>query len=300
VSLVLLVLTVHFLGFAKAQYLVLLFFAFLIFAGNLFVLVKKIKINILARSDLLAHLGVGLMLIGIIISSVYSSSNRIVLPLSETKQVFGYNLTFLGTSSLKENNFLTLQIEKNIKKKVIQTAFYFSEYSQGIVREPYVMSELWGDLYLAPVELQEQAQGEQLELEKGQTKDIAGYKIKFLQFEIASHNQTDFIQVGAILEILKGKEKQKLTPFIVIGNDEQDNHRKISLFNTKDYIYLEKIDADSKKIFLRIGNENKIAQPVLALEISKKPFIWTLWLGTIIVLIGFIVSAKNHFRKQTK
>ena len=297
-SLILTALAIIYLGFLGVSYVLFAFFALLIFIGNLFYLTKRIRNKTITWISFLGHLGVGLMLTGIIASSGYSPSKKMNLSLSETASALGYNFTYLGTRSIATKNFLTIQVEKNGKKFMARPIFYYNTYNEGMTREPYIKTNLWGDLYLAPIEHQEGVGGERIELNKGQTRDLSGYKIKFAGFEIPSHTQADIIRVGAILEISKDKQKQKLIPAIVMGLSEQNESRRVQLFDTKDHLYLEKIDADSGRISLRMERGGEATQPILVLEVSKKPLIWVLWLGSGLVILSFLFSTINRSRNR--
>ncbi|MCJ7507227.1 MAG: hypothetical protein MUO85_00680, partial [candidate division Zixibacteria bacterium] len=297
-SLILTLLSTLYLGLLKVFYTLFLFFAFLVFTGNMFYLIKRIRSKTMTWTSLLGHLAVGLMLIGIVTSSGYSIAERINLSLNQTKSAFGYNFTYLGFENMKGKGFLNIEIERGGKKTIAQPAFYYSEYNQGVMREPHIKSNLWGDLYLAPIEYQEGSQKDSLKLREGETKKIGEYKIKFVGFKRTPHAQAELIKVGAILEISTDKQKQKSIPAIVMGPTQQDELRKVQLFNTEDYLYLEEIDADFGTISLSIEKGGEITQPVLVLEVSKKPFIWVLWLGSIIVILSLLFSAINRSKNR--
>ncbi|HEX9916204.1 MAG TPA: cytochrome c biogenesis protein CcsA, partial [candidate division Zixibacteria bacterium] len=297
-SLILTLLSIAYLGCLKTSYTLLIFFAFLVFTGNLFYLIKRIRSKTIAWTSLLGHLGMGLMLIGIVTSSGYSIADRINLSPNQTKSALGYNFTYLGFENTNERGFLKIEIEKDGKKTIARPAFYYSEYNQGVMKKPYIKSNLWGDLYLAPIEYQEGPKKENFKLKEGETKKIGEYKIKFVGFERTPHAQAELIKVGAILEIFKDKQKQKSIPAIVMGPIQQDELRKVQLFNTEDYLYLEEIDADFKTISLSIETNEEITQPVLVLEISKKSFIWVLWLGSVIVISSLVISAINRSKNR--
>jgi cytochrome c-type biogenesis protein CcmF len=297
-SLILTLLSIVYLSFLKVSYTLLIPFAFLVFTGNVFYLIKRMRSKTMTWTSLLGHLGVGLMLIGIITSSAYNIADRINLSPNQTKSAFGYNFTYLGFENTKKERFLNIEIERGGKKTIARPAFYYSEYNQGVMKKPYIKSNLWGDLYLAPLEYQEGSQKEKLKLREGETTKIGEYKIRFVGFERTPHAQAKLIKVGAILEIFKDKQKQKLIPAIVMGPIQQDELRKVHLFNTEDYLYLEEIDADFGTISLSIERGGEITQPVLVLEVSKKPFIWALWLGSVIVILSLLFSAINRSKNR--
>ena len=74
-----------------------LFVSLFAFFSNLFKTIDEFrKKRIKVAGGYLAHVGLGLMLAGIITSSAFNRTEKVVLPLGEGKQVMGYTLTFKG------------------------------------------------------------------------------------------------------------------------------------------------------------------------------------------------------------
>jgi len=55
-------------------------------------------------------------------------------------------------------------------------------------------------------------------------------------------------------------------------------------------VYLEEIDADNKAISLSIVDISQEASETLILEMSRKPLIGLVWLGTIFMMIGLVIT----------
>jgi len=212
-------------------YLIFMFVSFLALVGNLVGLLRRTKSGLKFLGGYLTHFGVGLMLIGIITSSGYSRSIKINLPKKESREAFGYKFTYLGTEkdTLTQKDALRVKVEKGSRSFVARPRFYFSEYNQGYMRAPYIKVNLLDDLYLAPLEHREpdEISGNQFIIKKGETKEVEGYDIKFVGFDVSSHGTEEGMSVGAILEVTYENEKVIYTPAITIAGKEEDEAKSI-------------------------------------------------------------------------
>ncbi len=284
-------------------HLILMFVALLAFVGNLLVFIKRSREGLRIASGYLAHLGVGLLVVGIITSSGYSRSLKLSLPENETQEAFGYRLTYLGLddASPGEKTALKVKVEKGDKEFIARPKFYFSEFTQGMLRHPHIKIDLLNDLYLAPLKLSPGEGEEQnlFSLSKGETKSLKGYQIKFVDFDMTTHGKVDQVGVGAILEVDKNGQKETLVPSITMGRTEGDQAKnKVQLLGGEDYLVLEKIDADRKTIDLSLvlGAE-ETTEDLLILNVSKKPLINLYWLGTGLILLGLVISTYRRAKE---
>ena len=282
-------------------YLILIFVALLAFIGNLFLFIKRSKKGVKFAGGYLTHLGVGLLLVGIIFSSGYSKSIKLSLPVNETKEAFGYEFTYLGidSASLSEKDELKVKVQKGGENFIARPKFYYSEFTQGMLRHPHIKINLLNDLYLAPLKLSLGEEENLFSLQKGETKNLKGYTIKFMDFDMTTHGKVDQVSVGAILEVEKNDQRETHIPTIVIGRTEGDQAKnKVQLPGGEDYLILEKIDADRRMIDLSLvlGAE-ETTEDLLILNVSKKPLINLYWLGTILILLGLVIATYRRTKE---
>jgi cytochrome c-type biogenesis protein CcmF len=285
-------------------YLVLMFVALLAFVSNLFIFIQRGKKGLKFAGGYLTHLGVGLLLLGIITSSGYSESIKLTLPINETKEAFEYKLTYMGidSASIGEKEVLKVKVQKDNKSFMARPKFYYSEFTHGMLRHPYIKMNLLNDLYLAPLELSPPGEGEKENLfsvQKGEAKKVDGYNIKFVDFDMTTHDKVDQVSVGAILEVEKNDQKETLIPAITIGRTEGDQAKgKVQLPGGEDYLVLKKIDADRKTIDLSLVlSAEETSGDLLILNVSKKPLINLYWLGTVLILLGLIIATYRRTKE---
>lgn len=283
---IILTLVAIFLQVRSLLYSVFLFLFFLVFFTNLKALIQRIKTKSKSWGAYLSHLGFGIMLVGILFSSAYNVKETVNLPLDEKKEALGNELTYKGPQSsfMDEDNFLKVEVQKNNRKFTAKPKFYYSDYTESIVRSPHIQYGLLSDLYLAPAEIEDN--WESFTLVKGDSARINDYWIKFLSFDMSSHMQDEDISVGAVLEIEKEGVKDTLIPLIILKGEEKEQVEK--RLSETELLYLDEVDADKKMVGLSLVDETQ--KEVLVLEVSKKPLISLVWLGTILIMVGLLVT----------
>lgn len=287
---IILTLLAFLLGVRSLIYLVFICMAMFAFTANLFVFIRRIRAHVLTGGGFLTHAGLGLMLVGVVTSSAYSYSVRVNLPKGEKRETWDYSLTYQG---LEEKN-LRIEVDKKGKNFAARPKFYYSDYTDGVVRTPHIDYSVLGDLYIAPLELKTEQQS--LVMKKGETVEFKDYKIEFVGFDMPSHSMGAKMVVGAELQVSRGEEKERVVPVLIMGMEGEREQREAVLAQGKALVYLDEIDADSKMISLTIIDVSESASETLVLEMSRKPLIGLVWLGTILMMIGLGIT----WRRRTK
>jgi cytochrome c-type biogenesis protein CcmF len=284
-------------------YLIFLFVSLAALFGNLLAFAKRSKAGLRFLGGYLTHFGVALMFVGFLTSSGYDQSVKINLPQDEPQEALGYAFTYLGMEKdpAAEKDFLNIKVEKGGKAFLARPKFYFSQYNESIMRTPHIRVNLLEDLYLAPVEqVEAEAVGKNtFVLEKGESKIVEGYAITFLGFDMSPHQAESQISVGATLQVKHEGETDTLTPTMSMGQSGQDRIKeKVYLPDGKHGVVLEQIDADRKMVKLTIfAPEDEPQKDLLVLEVSRKPLINLLWLGTVLIMLGLTVSTYRRAKE---
>jgi cytochrome c-type biogenesis protein CcmF len=111
-------------------------FAFFINAQIIYSVVQK---NTVKAGPYVAHLGIMLLFLGVIGSGKYSEDVNISLPIGETKEALGYNMTYLKATPIPgepDKYHFNVAVEKDGKGFLLQPVMYYSEYSQGVMKNP--------------------------------------------------------------------------------------------------------------------------------------------------------------------
>jgi len=233
------------------------------------------------------------MIIGIITSSMYSESEKIILPAGEFQgSQFGYDLQFVNFEERADGkDRAKLIVKKEDGSYQADPQFYFSEYTKSYMLSPHVKIGLKKDIYISPISFQpgETSQNKQLELTKNQTQTLDDLKITFNQFVVGDHMDQSPMAVKADLTVVTGDMKEfNLQPALWMENGKLQGN-DVTIPETNYQLHLESLDANEGKIVLAIhGGETTVgaAKDVLAVEVSEKPLITILWFGCIILISG--------------
>jgi cytochrome c-type biogenesis protein CcmF len=208
----------------------------------------------------LAHVGLGLMLAGIIISSAYDRSEKITLPLNESRQVMGYTLTFRGvekpTPTAHEAMLVEVQ-DRHGDHYIARPHLFRNPKSNQLVANPDVSMHLTHDIYVSPIEFDPGRApeiGETVDLGTGETGKVGPFTITFDGFDMSGgHTQGGPVSIGALLTVHHGAEVQKVTPFIT-STDAGFSSDPVPLTGvTGASIAISGVNASQRRVRLSIG-----------------------------------------------
>jgi cytochrome c biogenesis factor len=182
---------------------------------------------------------------------------------------------------------------------------YISDFNNGLMREPAILTTFTRDIYLSPLGYEEGGDdghnhdGSVLQLEKGGSTVWNGVTLTFKEFDISAETmqamqQGQDFEMGAVLTAEKdGVQKEfELKRKSIGGKLEftsesfKDLNLKVELLNLqagKIDIALSSLDGSGIKTI-----EEK--KEVLSVSASIKPFINFVWIGVAVMVIGFFVS----------
>ncbi|MBN1211123.1 MAG: cytochrome c biogenesis protein CcsA [candidate division Zixibacteria bacterium] len=284
------------------DYLYILFFAAATLAviTNLRVMLGYIPDNWKLLGGQLTHFGYGVMLVGILASSAYTSSEKLILPRGQAGDAFNMNLRYLGMAGdmMQPNNELIIERSHRSSIDRINPQLYYSKRLDGIMRKPYIDRTLLADLYFAPEQIQQLEESGGLVLAKEEKKQVGGYIFTFRGFSLEGHGDSTVagMVVTAVLDVehegrfttIHPAKKQNTVPH---SRDRLvDQPAELTLGDTVYLVYIDGIMADRGMVSLKIPGLFEPKPPdQLVLDISKKPLIILVWVGTTLVLLGSLI-----------
>jgi len=315
------------LGATGVWFVLFLFAAFMAFAGNLVVLIKRVRARMSLRvmGGLIAHLGMALILIGVIATSAYNRTETLSLQAGEEHTVFGWKVAYVtrgefeSAGSSRPSVGWNLEVSKPGSETAIAARPYMRPTNQGMLRHPAIVSAFASDLYISP--LQEDASrgpswadnAKEFRLHKGEQVEVDGLAVKFAGFDMSQHLGENVMAVGAALEVTdisSGRALGTVTPVLgfaaggqvqtdaLIDLDSADADTDDTASSRSVAFRLTSIDAGAGLAVLRMGRllpedeaqVNLGNQPSVTLEISVKPFASLLWVGAVLLLVGTVVA----------
>ena len=266
----------------------------------------------------IAHMGLMLLFLGIIGSGRYSEEVNVSLPIDQQKEALGYKLTYKGATPIKDDEqkfHFNVVVEKEGQAFLLQPIMYYSDYSEGVMKNPDIANLFYKDLYLSPMSLEEPNQISQEDMhtfKKGEEIKVSDMKIKFIDFDRSKFNRDEMTSgkqniMGAELEVTVNGKTQKLVAEqeLLQGNS---NAIPVKLSENDKYTFqLIKLSVSGEPtIDIAITDDTKQRDPspeTLVLTASIKPFINFVWGGTIVMVIGFflaLMARYNRMKSETR
>jgi cytochrome c-type biogenesis protein CcmF len=310
-SILLMVLIILFGGISDIMVMILTLTTTFALIVNLEIIIKIIRGNKKMLGAYVAHLGIALFLLGVISSSIYSRENDIDLIKNVPQTVLGYKMTFTGYHSIDNQSkyAFNIKLARDNKEYEVNPVMYISEFNNGLMREPAILTMATKDIYVSPLGYDDgstnKTEGRQISLSIGSSADFSGSKITYKSFvapDMTVMQSGGDFQMGAQLDIEKnGKTynvealmKKEGRSVIFVPVELKDANIKIQLV---------KIDPSTQKAditFSEINSTNTAAVPkeILTISASTKPFINLVWTGILIMVTGFFISVTRRLKES--
>ncbi|MCB0282078.1 MAG: heme lyase CcmF/NrfE family subunit [Calditrichae bacterium] len=282
--------------------------AVLILLVNGEIVYRMIRQKTYAFGGYLAHVGIGLMLIGIITSSVYDVSNKITLPLHQDTSIMGYNIRYNGKQNSpdgKDRVLLTINQSRETYAK-----FYWSEYNRSYMVAPSVVNTFLEDLYISPIQIIEgndERMSDVVNLKKKEIVQYGNTKLRFVDYDMGNHgnNMGTEMKIVANIEVLDSYDNvvSVIHPGLkMVGQNREDILAELP--GTGQSVKIDGLSVEDQMIVISVGNATEIknvsqkSNEMLAVEVSRKPLINVLWMGTIVLVMGFVTTIYNRTKRQ--
>jgi cytochrome c-type biogenesis protein CcmF len=210
------------LGARGLPFLLFLLVSIMAFATNLLKSMDELRQRrFRAMGGYLAHVGLGLMLVGIVTSSAYDKTQKVTLAQGQPQNLFGYTLTFKGVaSSPQEKDAMLVEVrDPRGSTHLARPRMFINEKTRQLVAHPDVLVRLTHDLYISPVEYDPGRPPEDaatVEMGKGETAALGPFAVTFRGFEMGGgHGNSGDMSIGASLEVKSGSQVFSLTPRMV-------------------------------------------------------------------------------------
>jgi len=245
-----------------------------------------------------AHLGFALMVLGIVASSNYDTTERVTLITGEPQTVLGHEVSYLQTVNAPrvEDSYLKLELDSGDRIQEARPKLFYSEFTKSVMRSPHVLEGLTQDYYLSPLDLQtiqEPGGKSQFTLVKDEPQTYGDYTLVFTRFETGQHMSGD-MKVGAELTVAGPEDIVTVTPEYILQTGGAPQSPEITIPGTDLSISLSRIFVDSKSVQVILTDAARAADApgveMLTLEISRKPLMSLVWLGISIITLGAIIA----------
>lgn len=280
-------------GISALLFILLLFSSVFTIAVNVeFILRSK---NFKLMGGHITHIGFGIFLIGVLISSIFSFTEEIQLEKGEVYSFAGKTLSFDGYTPVENGKKYSFDI--NIKDKSeyksAEPLMYISDYNNSLMREPYILTGLTKDIYIEPLSFEpgNSSNQETISLKKGEPFQVGEATIMFEKFDLPEDAMQKMMNgepfdVHAVINIDKGKYSNKLDVILVkdVIKKVYDEETNIS-FDVVNYDVGGILQINMNRNFQNVAFTNDM----LTVSISEKPFISLVWIGVLVLALGLVI-----------
>ncbi len=257
----------------------------------------------------IAHMGIAIMCLGFVTSERYDQKQTVALEKGKPAQALGYTLTYVGYQPTEGEKYaFNVEVERNGKKRLVAPTMYYSEFTKGIMRHPDLINYLTKDFYVSPMSLEEPNEGQvqKVELQKGAKATVGSLDIRFVDYDFSNVQKGAMLEgkdfsIGVDFEIHDGAKKTPLK-LLMKNTPQGPEFPPVSFMaaNKSEYVFTlirllpDREDKSRSKVEFSVrlpddGSTPKKAE-TLVVEASIKPYINLVWMGTVTLIIGFLLT----------
>lgn len=276
---------------------------------------RVVKTNRLKLGAYIAHIGIALFFVGVIATAGFTQEKQIDLIKGEKVSAFGHELTYTGYNLIEDGKkyAFNIDIEKGGSKSTIAPVMFIAEFNNSLMREPDILVGFTRDFYIAPVSYTEgenvNSDGTVFSVKKGESHSINGMTVTFNGFDFPKDAMNTMMgggnfKIGAKITVEVNGTKTDYEP-TMINSEGEVTYVPVDISEANSKIEIVRMDAGTASVELKVtdinSKENKPSEApkeVLSVEASIKPFISLVWLGVILMALGFIISAVRRTKES--
>ena len=235
---------------------------------------------------ILAHVGTLLTLVAIVTSASGDSASVMLAP-GETQTVLGHNLTFEGQQF--ETDGSAKAYVYTVDGERVSAMTKLKPSGEDAAREPGILRHFTGDLYLAPTPAEDTR--EELLLKRGHMQMDDAYAYRYDDVTMAPEG--DHMRVTAEIAVTDGTTVEHAQP-VILATETGGKSEPIDIFGGAKRLRLTGVSGDQGTIRLEIlPSLQEVAAQSITVHFSTKPFLWAVFLGSILVVLGGFAGLKK-------
>lgn len=249
----------------------------------------------LGTSGFIAHIGVAVLMTGLIISRGFERKDQTVLMDNHPARIMGYQLTYAGMTlnDRDRDNKVKIDVTDRKGKKLFtaEPGLYKTTMGDGqesVMVWPHIQRGWFHDTYIALG--QPQTQGTQeVQVKLNDTVRFGNLDMTYLGMKTDGQFGAEGTSFGARIKVTGDGEPREILPALQLRGRGQTLERPALLQDGLNLI-LVSMNAADKSVRLRIDFIN----PMYPVEIFHKPLVSLVFLGTFIMTIAGLMAAWNR------
>ena len=308
-------------GAREPTSLVILFAALFLADMNLRAVVRKAKGGKWGGAGgYLAHVGLGIMLAGIVLSGVYARSRRLTLPVNQPIVVEGSKLTFLrvvpGTATRKQAMEVRVETPAG-KTYYAYPKMYVNTKTNQLMANPAIRNSTLFDFYIAPQSYdpgQPEQVGRDVKLTKGTTTNIEGTGFTFRDFNA---DRSSMMQGGKTVLVLTdvtvtpadGSKHDATLRFVYHLDGQESEAPETEIPGIPGgKMRVVAVSPNDGAVVLRMRGVSKdpaseyqaATTESLSVDVTRKPMIALVWGGFYVMMAGGLLAFIKRAREARR
>jgi cytochrome c-type biogenesis protein CcmF len=265
-----------------------------------------------AGGGYLAHVGVGILFVGILASSAYDESVKVTLEQGKAVKAGELMLTFqrfLGREGeLKERAEVEV-VRADGSKWMAYPKIFVNDRTRQLMINPAIRSGLFSDLYLSPLEYDPGGaggRGGQLQLAKGDASRFGDLAVRFVDFDLGDRGTAlakmaagEMVTIVTQLDVTTPDGRtERVTPAFRFAQGGASETIPAPLPGGG-RVAVGRLNASAGQVELMFDGLG-VGAPAparLALDVTRKPLVQLVWWGIYVVMMGGILATIGRVRQ---
>jgi cytochrome c-type biogenesis protein CcmF len=254
----------------------------------------------------LAHVGVGIILIGILASSGYDESTKVTLLQGQPQKVGDVTLTFTRFIPRhgREKERMEIQgVRADGEKFTVYPKLFLNQRTQQIMANPDIHGTALADLYVSPIDYSPGQPG--LQLAKGETGRIGDLQVRFEDFDLnvqgnalAQMASGKPVTIGTVIAVTRNGRTVRMRPLYKLDPASGRVESPPMALPGGGAIVVGAINASARAVDFGIEGVGDAAK--LSIDVTRKPLIKLVWYGLYVVLFGGILALLHRLGDSRK
>jgi cytochrome c-type biogenesis protein CcmF len=285
--------------------IVLFFAAILALASNVARFVEVTRRRFLHAGAAVAHVGFALMFVGIVAGEAWDRKIDVRLPLGESAAAFGRAITYTGyVEGSDPKDEWGIQVREAGGAVVDARLTMYTLDNEQSFKKPAILRRAGGDLYISPISLDTGTGrgGERISLKKEDPLHYGGAVLTLLGYQMGGEMGDGGMSVIAKVRVERsGAADTVALPMSVVDGEMVGRPVPIPDLDGRTLTF-RRMSVEERLVELEVGGGPPAPQEpeVLLVEVSLKPFLWVLWVGTTLLALGAAIAlARRVFERRT-
>lgn len=299
-------------GVNRPMHLLYIFLAVAALASNLHKTLDKLRgpSGLRSAGGYLAHVGVGIMMLGILASSAYDQSAKVTLEQGTPLQVGDLNMTFkryIPRQGFEKESMEIEVVRADGSRFFSYPKLFVNQRTRQTMANPHVYKTWKRDIYISPIQFEPPeapAVEHRLALTPGQVDQAGPVQVRLvgLNRQDAADPMTQlanngFVTLGADLEVSRDGEVLPVTAQYRFFQDGRVETPPQELPGGG-WLAVTGLDPQSGQVQIDVaGIASSGSGAKLSIDVTRKPLIKLVWYGLYVVLFGGALATIQRFRQ---